>query len=77
MTTLTKAEITQAKWIADLMIKDGVTPENFKEFGEELLLAYADEVTRKIKRIQGIYLTSNGAKDAMINAVFATCKKAL
>jgi hypothetical protein len=44
----------KAKWCADLMRADGVTPE---QITPELALAYFDEVGRKIQRIQTACLT--------------------
>lgn len=75
MTTLTQAEMTRAKWIADLMAKDGVTPAQFAELSNDLILAYNDEVLRKIKTIQSIYLTRTGAKEAMQNYVLSVCQE--
>ena len=52
----------KAQWVADMMKADGVKPEMITA---ELVMAYFDSVGRKINEIQGIYLTRNGAKDAM------------
>ena len=52
----------KAQWVADMMKADGVKPEMVTA---ELVMAYFDAVGRKINEIQSIYLTRNGAKDAM------------
>ena len=52
----------KAQWVADMMKADGVKPEMITA---ELVMAYFDAVGRKINEIQSIYLTRNGAKDAM------------
>lgn len=52
----------KAQWVADLMKADGVQPE---QITEELCLAYMDEVGRRIEKIRNIYLTRNGAKEAL------------
>lgn len=57
-----------AKWVADLMAADGVTPDKVTP---ELAIAYMAEVGRKIERFQAIYLTRIGAKEAMQNYVLA------
>ncbi len=57
---------TNAKWVADLMKSDGIKPE---QITTELALAYLDEVGRKIKLFQSIYLTRNGARDAIQSRV--------
>lgn len=58
----------KAKWAADLARADGVKPE---QLTDELALAYMDAIGRKISEIQGIYLTRNGGKQAMQQAVYA------
>jgi hypothetical protein len=60
--------MNHAQWVADLMKADGVKPE---QVTTELVMAYFDEVGRKIKSIQSIYLTRNGAKQAMCQAVLS------
>ena len=57
-----------AKWVADLMRADKVTPEMVTP---ELALAYFDEVGRRIKKIQTIYLTRAGARAAMQSRVLS------
>ena len=52
----------KAQWVADMMKADGVKPEMITA---ELVMAYFDAVGRKINEIQSVYLTRNGAKDAM------------
>ena len=52
----------KAQWVADMMKADGVKP---KMITAELVMAYFDAVGRKINEIQSIYLTRNGAKDAI------------
>lgn len=52
----------KAQWVADMMKADGVKPEMITA---ELVMAYFDAVGRKINKIQSVYLTRNGARDAM------------
>lgn len=52
----------KAQWVADLMKVDGVAPESVTP---ELAMAYFEEVGRRIAKIQTIYLTRTGAKEAM------------
>ena len=59
----------KAQWVADMMKKDGVTPE---QVTPELALAYMDAIGSKIQSIQNTYLTRNGAKDAMQSHIAAT-----
>ena len=59
---LSKELQARAKWCADMMIADGVKPE---QITEDLCLAYFAAVGKKIIQIQNIYFTRNGAKQAM------------
>lgn len=59
---LTNELKSKAHWVADLMEADKVTAEMVTP---ELALAYFDEAGRRIKKIQSIYLTLTGAKEAM------------
>lgn len=68
---LSKELQAKAKWCADMMIADGVKPE---QITEELCLAYLAAVGKKIVQIQNIYLTRNGAKQAMQNHVLSICQ---
>ena len=67
--------VTAARWVADLMKADGVTPAILEAMSEDervsLSLAYFDEVGKKIARIQTTYLTRTGARDAMQAHVLA------
>ena len=58
-----------AAWVADLMRADGITAE---QVTPEIAIAYADAVGKKIAKIQSIYLTRIGAKDALTATVLAT-----
>lgn len=67
--TLSKELIAKAEWVARLMQKDGIKPD---QFSQELVLAYMDIISEKIKMIQGIYLTKVGAKETLQNLVLST-----
>lgn len=58
----------KAQWVADLMQADKVTPEMVTP---EMALAYMDEAGRRIATIQNIYLTHDGAKEAMRSTVLS------
>ncbi len=64
-------DANKAKWVADLMKADGVTPEMVTP---ELTLAYFDEVGRRIEKLQSTYLTRTGAKEAMQSHILTLCK---
>lgn len=51
-----------AKWVADLMKADGVTPE---QVTPEMAVAYFCALKRKIDAIQTAYLYRTGARQAM------------
>lgn len=67
--------VTAARWVADLMKADGITPAILEAMSEEervaLSLAYFDEVGKKIAHIQTTYLTRTGAREAMQRTVLS------
>jgi hypothetical protein len=65
---LDSAMISKAKWMADLMLADGVKPERLDD---ELILAYMDAITRKINSLQAAYLTNANFKKNIQEFVLA------
>ena len=61
----------KARWVSELIAADKVPPEMVTP---DLVLAYFDEVGRRIEKIQTIYLTRDGASQAMQNSVLSLCK---
>lgn len=59
----------KARWVADLMKADGVNPE---EVTPELCIAYMAKIGKKIQEAQDIYLTRNGAREALGQTILAT-----
>lgn len=59
---LDAAMIAKAKWMADLMLSDGIKPE---QLTEELIFAYMDSITRKINAMQSCYLTNAAYRNNM------------
>ncbi len=59
----------KAKWIADLLMADGITADQFGAMSDadqrNVIEAYMDEIGRRISKIQGIYLTRPGAREAI------------
>ena len=61
MTTLSQEISTKAKWVADMMIAEGVTAS---QLTPELIEAYMIAIGKKIAQIQSIYLTNSAAREA-------------
>jgi hypothetical protein len=63
----------KAAWVAQLMAADSVTPEMFSalsdEQSSEMCLVYMEAIGRKIKIIQGIYLTRADAKQSLQSSI--------
>ena len=68
---LSQQMMKTAKWMADLMKADGITPAEFSAMPSEMIEAYGDAIAKKIEAIQAIYLTRQGAKQAMADRVLA------
>ncbi len=69
--TLTAYETSTAKWVADLITKDGITAEQFASDPQVFIAAYMAEIGRKITKIQDACLTRDGALSVMQEAVVA------
>lgn len=65
---LSQEMLTKANWVAEMMQEDGIAAGSVTQ---ELIMAYMQAITRKIETIQGIYLTRNGAQEAMADMVLA------
>ena len=63
--------LRQAQWVADLMKKDGVKPE---QVTVELSLAYMDEVGKRIESLQTKRLTNPDFKGLFDSAVLKLLK---
>lgn len=66
---LNEQEIGLAKWMADCMLADGVTADNFAAAPTDFIAAYGDVIAAKIVKIQSVYLTRVGAKTAFSELV--------
>jgi hypothetical protein len=62
---------SKAKWVADMMKADGVTPEMITQ---DLIMAYFDAIGKKIESIQNAVMTRPEARAALEKAVLATCR---
>ena len=72
-TTTESALTLKAKWVADLMKADGLDAANASP---DVVLAYFDEVGRRIEKMQTTYLTRTGAREAMqqhVRSTFVGC----
>lgn len=70
---LSKDLQNKAQWVADLLAADGVSPKQIQAMPEEqkqnLIMAYMDEIGKKIEAIQNKCLTNPQAMAAMHNKV--------
>jgi hypothetical protein len=64
----------KAKWVADLMAADGITPEFFANLGSDdqlnFIMAYMDAIGRKIGNMQAQYLCKPEVKEGFSEIVF-------
>lgn len=72
MNVLQESDIRLAQWVAEIMAADKVEPEMLTP---ELIAAYLAEVGRRIEKIQAIYLTRTGAREAMGHTVYHLLKE--
>ena len=68
MQTLNQELSTKAKWVADMMAADGVTPS---QLTAELIDAYIIAIGKKIEKIQNTYLTNGEARKALSQKVLS------
>lgn len=73
---LSKDLQNKAQWVADLMAADGVSAEQMQAMPEQerqnLIMAYMDEIGKKIQAIQNKCLTNPEAMAAMQEKVKST-----
>lgn len=76
-TGLSESDIeANAKWTAELMSADGITPEMLNDENmQDFALAYLAEVGRKMAAMQEQYFTRTGAAEALTGVVYELLKR--
>ena len=75
--TVSKEMMNFAQLIADCMVQDGLTAEQYAEMPDEWCQAYMDVAIRKFEKFQTTYTTNPKAREAFVYSTFATLKAEL